>query len=99
MTALVSLDRIIESRSDFRDGRPYIAGTRVSVAWIAALLREGLTADAMVADVFEGHITAAQVHAAIAFYLLNQETIDREEAIRDAEYDRAAAANISIRKR
>ena len=34
-----------------------------------------------------GHISLAQVHAALAYYLANQEAMDAEMAADDAEYD------------
>jgi hypothetical protein len=38
-----------------------------------------------------GHLTLAQVHAALAYYHANRDEIDAEMAAEEAEYDRLAA--------
>jgi hypothetical protein len=40
-----------------------------------------------------GHLTLAQVHAALAYYHANRDEIDAEMAAEEAEYDRLAAAH------
>jgi uncharacterized protein (DUF433 family) len=65
----------IESRLN-RDGHPraYIVGTRVRVQDIYALAElQGLSADEIVGSL--PHLTLAQVHAALAYYFENRETI------------------------
>lgn len=71
-------------------GRPRIAGTRLSVQHIAGLYRSGLDAAAIAREY--GHVTVAQVAAALAYYHANRATIDAAIAADDAEYDRLAAA-------
>lgn len=79
MTSLVGIEGMIVSRSDLRGGRPHIAGTGVSVMRVAALTEEGLTVEEIVRDVFDGHLTHAQVYAALAFYHANRAAIDSDD--------------------
>ncbi len=85
---LRGLDELIECREDYREGRPHIAGTGISVGRIGVLYsNEGMSADE-IADAMS--ITREQTHAALAFYLLNQEAIDADLKAQDEEYDRLA---------
>ncbi len=88
---LTGIDILIAARPD-KEGRPYIAGTGVSVARFASLVDEGLSAREMYDDVFAGALTMAQIHAALACYYENRATIDAWLDEQDAEYDRRAAA-------
>ena len=86
---LVGLEGIIESRPDYRDGRPYIAGTGVSVGRIGVLYKqEGMSAEEIAEDM---SISVAQAHAALAYYLRNREAIDADLIAQDEEYMRLAA--------
>ena len=65
------------------DGGWRIAGTRVSLDSVVHAYREGLSPEA-IADEFPS-LSLEKVHGSIAFYLHNQEAIDRylqEQAIR-----------------
>ena len=84
---LVGIGDLIETREDYREGRPYIAGTGVSVGRIGVLWREGLTAE-QIAD--EKYLSLTQVHAALAYYLANRAKIDADVEAQDAETDRVA---------
>jgi uncharacterized protein (DUF433 family) len=97
MTGLVGIGDMIESRPDYREGRPYIAGTGVSVGRIGVLLNAGLSAEQMVEDM-QG-LSLAQVHAALAYYLANREKIDADLQAQDEEYVRAAKAQKAARAR
>ena len=57
------------------DGAYRVGDTRVSLDSIVYLFREGMSAESMV----ESYpvLTLEQVHGALAFYLANQEEIDR----------------------
>lgn len=87
MTALVGIDRLISIDPAQRGGRPLIAGTGVSVGRIASLAAEGLSADEIVREIFDTHLSHAQVYAALAFYHANKVAIDEELAAREAEHD------------
>jgi uncharacterized protein (DUF433 family) len=80
MSTLTDIGSLIERRSGVRGGRPVVAGTSVSVQRIAASYQLGLHAEE-IAENF-GHLSLAQVHAALAYYHSNREEIEaylREE--------------------
>jgi uncharacterized protein (DUF433 family) len=56
------------------DGQPVIAGTRISVAFVAQLLRAGDTP----ADIIAGypHLAPAAVYDAVSYYLDHRQEID-----------------------
>ena len=89
---LVGIGDLIETREDYREGRPYIAGTGVSVGRIGVLWREGRTPEQIASDVFDGHLTLAQVYAALAYYMKNRALIDADLERQDEATDRAAEA-------
>jgi uncharacterized protein (DUF433 family) len=74
MPAVTDIGSLIERRSGFRGGRPVVAGTGVSVQRIAGWYKLGLSPEEIV-DNF-GHLSLAQVHAALAYYHSNREEID-----------------------
>ena len=76
-------------------GRPRIAGTGVSVRRIAGWYKLGMAPEE-IADNY-GHNSVAQVHAALAYYLANQEAMDAEMAAEEAEADRLEQEHRSSR--
>jgi uncharacterized protein (DUF433 family) len=76
-------------------GRPRIAGTGVSVRRIAGWYKLGMTPEEIATEI--PHLTLAQVHAALAYYLANQEAMDAEMAAEEAEYDRLEREHRSSR--
>ena len=87
-TTLTSIDALIEHRPEFRDGRPHIAGTGVSVGRVGILWSEGFSGE----DIAEAmSLSLAQTFGALAFYLQNREAIDADLAAQDDEKDRLAA--------
>lgn len=82
---------LITRSPGIRGGRPCIAGTGVSVRRIAVMSQKGLNPEEIAAQF--GHLTLAQVYAALTYYHLNQEEIDadlasEEEALRTLERER-----------
>ena len=74
-----------------RGGRPRIAGTGVTVRRIVVWTRQGLTPDQIVDEI--GHLSLAQVYAALAYYHLNRSEIDtdlRREEAEAQEYEQQA---------
>jgi uncharacterized protein (DUF433 family) len=67
---------LISRRANIRGGRPCIAGTGVSVRRIAQWHNMGLIPEE-IARKF-GHLSLAQVHAALAYYHANQTEIDAD---------------------
>jgi uncharacterized protein (DUF433 family) len=89
---LRGLDELIECRDDYREGRPHIAGTGISVGRIGVLhTLDGLTADEIAEEM---GITPEQTYAALAYYLRNQETIDADLR---AQYEETARIAIDHR--
>ena len=67
-----------------RGGRPCIAGTGVSVRRIVQWHNTGQIPEEVI-QTFGGHLSLAQVHAALAYYYANQEEIDTDLAFEDRE--------------
>lgn len=76
MDAAIRLDSLIEHRSDIRGGRPCIAGTGVTVRRVVQWYRLGTSPEDIAARI--GHVSLAQVYAALAYYHANPETIDAD---------------------
>jgi uncharacterized protein (DUF433 family) len=85
MATDVQLGSLIESSPDIRKGRPCIAGTGVTVRRVAQWYRLG-HAPEDIADRI-GHLSMAQIYAALAYYHANREAIeaDLEEEATTAE--------------
>jgi uncharacterized protein (DUF433 family) len=80
MSTVTDIGNLIERRSGFRGGRPVLAGTSVSVQRIAGWYKLGLSPEEICSNF--GHLSLAQVHAALAYYHGNREEIEgflREE--------------------
>ena len=76
MATVIEIGSLISRRPDIRGGRPCIAGTGVSVRRIAQWHNMGLIPEE-IARKF-GHLSLAQVHAALAYYHANQMEIDAD---------------------
>ena len=83
MATVIEIGSLISRLPDIRGGRPCIAGTGVSVRRIAQWHNMGLIPEE-IARKF-GHLSLAQVHAALAYYYANQEEIDADLASEDRE--------------
>ena len=95
MAAVIEIGTLIKQTPGVCGGRPCVAGTGVSVLRIAGWYKQGRSPEE-IADQY-GHLTLAQVHAAIAYYYANQEAMEAEMAAEEAEYDRLAAAHRASR--
>jgi uncharacterized protein (DUF433 family) len=89
MTSLAGIDELIESRPDYREGRPHIAGTGVSVGRIGILWSQGFTVEEIADDYT---LSLEQACAALAYYLHNRAAIDEDLRQQDEETDRIAEA-------
>src|SRR5258705_9286456 len=76
MAAVTEIGSLISRRPDIRGGRPCVAGTGVSVRRIAQWHDMGLIPEE-IARKF-GHLSLAQVHAALTYYHTNQVEIDTD---------------------
>lgn len=73
---VTQIGSLIENRAGVHGGRPCIAGTSVSVRRIAQWYNAGLVPEEIVQKF--GHLSLAQVHAALAYYHANREEIDTD---------------------
>jgi uncharacterized protein (DUF433 family) len=81
MDHVIDIGTLIETTPDIRGGRPCIAGTGVSVRRVVQWYKKGQSPEEIADRI--GHLSLAQVHAALAYYHANQEAIEkdlREEA-------------------
>ena len=74
MPAEVEIGSLIYRRPGLHGGRPCISGTGVSVRRIAVLHNMGHIPEEIVRKF--GHLSLAQVHAALAYYHANQAEIE-----------------------
>jgi len=86
VATLTEIGTLIEQTPDICGGRPCVAGTGVSVLRIAGWYKLGWTPEEISRRI--GHLSLAQVYAAIAYYHANQEAVEAEMAAEEAEYDR-----------
>jgi len=83
--AAVEIGSLIEIDPEIRAGRPCLAGTGVSVHRVVGWYKLGLTPEEIAERI--GHLSLAQVHAALTYYHANQRQIDEEIAADVAEAD------------
>ena len=88
MATVTEIGSLISQRPEIRGGRPCIAGTGVSVRRIAVWHNMGYTPEE-IANNF-GHVSLAQVHAALAYYYANKAEIDADLEAEEREYDALA---------
>ena len=90
MATTTDIGALIERIPD-GDHRVVIAGTRTSVRRIAVMFKQGATAAEIARQ--KSYLSLAQVYAALAYYLVNEEEIEAELTLEETEYDRLAALN------
>lgn len=66
----------ISTNPDIASGTPLIEGTRITVQTIAGYYQMGLNVDEILSTL--SHLSAAQVHSALAYYFDHQDEIDSE---------------------
>jgi uncharacterized protein (DUF433 family) len=84
MATVVEIGNMISRDPHIRGGRPCLSGTSVSVRRIARWHNLGLIPEEIV-QTFGGHLSLAQVHAALAWYYANQPDIDADLEAEDRE--------------
>ena len=82
---------IVRTR-EIRGGRPRLAGTGVTVRRIVGWYKLGLSPEEIVGKF--GHLSLAQVHAALAYYHANCEEIESDIAAEETEADRLEQASL-----
>ena len=95
MTTVTDIGSLITRSPGICGGRPRISGTGVSVRRIAGWYKLGLSPEEM-ADQY-GHLTLAQVYAALAYYHANRDELEADLAEEEAEYDRLESAHRASR--
>ncbi|MBI3695494.1 MAG: DUF433 domain-containing protein [Acidobacteria bacterium] len=82
MATVVDIGSLIVHSPEVRGGRPRIAGTGVTVRRIAGWYKLGLTPEEIADEI--GHLSLAQVHAALAYYHANRSEIEADLAAEEA---------------
>ena len=83
---LVEIGSLITRTPGIKGGSPHIAGTGVTVKRIAGWHALGMAPEEIAAEY--GHLTLAQVHAALAYYYANRAEIDADLEDEAAAYSR-----------
>ena len=86
MQAITDIGTLIVRSPGVCGGRPRIAGTGVSVRRLAGWYKLGLSPEE-IADEF-GHLSLAQVYAALAYYHANRDEIEADLAAEETEAER-----------
>jgi uncharacterized protein (DUF433 family) len=86
MASAVEIGSLIDRDPRVRSGRPKVAGTGVTVMRVVGWYKKGLTPEEIATQY--GHLTLAQVHAALAYYHANAEEIEADLAEEEAFADR-----------
>jgi uncharacterized protein (DUF433 family) len=81
-----SIGNLIVRDSNIRGGRPIIAGTGVTVRRIIGWYKLGLSPEEIADRV--GHLSLAQVYAALTYYHANKDELETDIAAEEAEADR-----------
>ncbi|MCI0395726.1 MAG: DUF433 domain-containing protein [Chloroflexi bacterium] len=87
MSTTTNIGTLITTSPDIRGGRPCIAGTGVTVQRIVGWYKLGESPETIAEDIY-GHLTLAQVYAALAYYHANREAMDAQIAADEAEAER-----------
>lgn len=88
MATVFDIGALIIQEPGVHGGRPIIAETGVTVQRIVVWYKLGLMPEEIAERL--GHLTLAQVYAALAYYHANREAVESEIAAEDAEYERLA---------
>ncbi len=75
LPAPINIGSLIVSTPEVVGGRPRIAGTRVSVQRIVGWHKQGLSAEEILGRF--GHLTLAQIYAALTYYHANKAEIEQ----------------------
>jgi uncharacterized protein (DUF433 family) len=97
MPALVDIGTLIVQNPQIRGGRPRIAGTGITVHRIVRWYKLGLAPEEIGERI--GHISLAQVHAALAYYHANQVKIEADLDAEDTEAETLEREHYESRSR
>lgn len=96
MATIIDIGTLIVRTPDVCRGRPRVAGTGVTVRRIIGWYRLGLSPEEIAERI--GHLSLAQVHAALAYYHANQEEIEADISDEEAEADQLEREHYLSRK-
>jgi uncharacterized protein (DUF433 family) len=96
-TASVDIGTLITRSPEIRGGRPRVAGTGVTVQRIVGWYKLGWSPEEIARRI--GHLSLAQVHAALAYYHANRDEIEAAIAEDEAAGDAAEAEWLRERER
>ena len=88
MATVFDIGAFITEEPGIHGGRPIIAGTGVTVQRIVVWYKLGLMPEEIAERL--GHLSLAQIYAALAYYHANKEVLEFEIAAEDSEYERLA---------
>lgn len=83
MRTNTDIGTLIVRSPDVRSGRPRIAGTGVTVQRVVGWYKLGLSPEEIADRI--GHLTLAQVYAALTYYHANREEIEAALAAEEAD--------------
>ncbi len=86
MAKVADIGTLIVRTPEIRGGRPRIAGTGVTVRRIVGWYKLGLSPEEIADRI--GHLSLAQVYAALAYYHANREEIEADIAAEEEEAER-----------
>jgi uncharacterized protein (DUF433 family) len=92
----VDIGTLITRSPEIRGNRPRIAGTGVTVQRIVGWYKLGLNPEEIAAEI--GHLTLAQVYAALAYYHANRDEIETAIEAEEREGDALEQGNDQIVK-
>jgi uncharacterized protein (DUF433 family) len=92
MSIPTDIGTLIVRSPEIRGGHPRVAGTGVTVRRVANWYRLGLCAEEIADRI--GHLTIAQVHAALTYYHANRDEIDADLAAEDARTEALERAHV-----
>lgn len=84
--AATDIGTLIVQSPGIHDSRPIIAGTGVTVRRIVIWYKLGATPEEITERI--GHISLAQVYAALAYYHVNRDAVEADIATEEAAYKR-----------
>jgi len=83
MSRATDIGTLIVRSPEVRGGRPRIAGTGVTVRRVVSWYKLGLSPEEIAEEL--GHLTLAQVYAALAYYHANREEIETDLKAEEVE--------------
>ena len=93
MSTACDIGQLISRDPKIRGGRPCIAGTGVSVRRIAGWYKYGMSPEEIAENY--GHLSFAQVYAALAYYHANYEEIERDLKAEQEEAERLSKEHLN----